>query len=750
MYSGISAAMKAKYTDQKSHTVNYHVAFYDVMEMDSNEPIITIGNSQIAWGGFELTTATTDGYDLSIGNISTARLVMTAAEISRQLKGKYMKVWQTLDDETEELPIGRFIVSEVKQTGEAQTFELTAYDYTCLFDDGGSEVMEEIKGSKTVKQALAAIADHYGLDVDWASFGGAESRTIAFDYDAHKEEDVTARDLVGMLATFLGGWIRANREGKLEFYSIGAVDTDSCENVGYNMSQASYEPEISAKVDNVTYTDLSNNSYKATSGKVAVDVTGNYFIGKTKSEIEGNLAYILSKIKDIQFYPAQITTPARPYMDAGDYIAFTIGGKTIHTICKGMTMSGVQGQMTEIRCLVEETDGVGYISNQNKQNASVSYVQRINYTLLQAQQELANAIANSSGMYSTDELQPDGSTIHYLHDKPTLAESTNIIKTTSEAIAFSTDGGVTYPYGLMINGAVIASYLSAIGVNADWINAGAMSIGGMSGNTDGCIAVYDAKGNLICKIDKTGFSAIMGAIAGWTIETSAIRSGNGTIELNSTENSIKFFSATSTLLMKITNAGIYNYDTSGKLRNTLSMTSSTYYDANGTRRIVVDADGFNQYGADGTYLGHLGRSTVYKVDGSGNATSEELGEILSVNVEDADEALGWAVFAVVPGSTITSKQRRVYYCAADNLDYERDHFYVNCETTMLRHTETDPYYTKKIVFNDAAKSFSVTVGATASGVSDITNNFTYTEDSAGRVTSITNAVTGKTLVVEYQ
>lgn len=88
---------------------------------------------------------------------------------------------------------------------------------------------------------------------------------------------------------------------------------------------------------------------------------------------------------------------------------------------------------------------------------------------------LSKALSESSGMYSSEEIQEDGSAIRYLHDKPTLAESENIIKTTADAIGFSTDGGETYPFGIQINGDVITRILSATGIEANWINGGTIT-----------------------------------------------------------------------------------------------------------------------------------------------------------------------------------------------------------------------------------------------------------------------------------
>nr|DAV03824.1 MAG TPA: tail protein [Caudoviricetes sp.] len=83
---------------------------------------------------------------------------------------------------------------------------------------------------------------------------------------------------------------------------------------------------------------------------------------------------------------------------------------------------------------------------------------------------------NASGMFCTDVRQEDGSTIRYLHDKPTLKESSNVIKVTSEAIGISNDGGKTYPYGITLDGETITRLLYAEGINADYINAGTILV----------------------------------------------------------------------------------------------------------------------------------------------------------------------------------------------------------------------------------------------------------------------------------
>lgn len=95
---------------------------------------------------------------------------------------------------------------------------------------------------------------------------------------------------------------------------------------------------------------------------------------------------------------------------------------------------------------------------------------------------LEDTLKESSGLYETSVPQEDGSFITYLHDKPTLAESKNVIKFTAEAIGVSNDGGETYPFGFQLTGTMITKLLYAEGINADFINAGALTIKDGQGN----------------------------------------------------------------------------------------------------------------------------------------------------------------------------------------------------------------------------------------------------------------------------
>lgn len=87
--------------------------------------------------------------------------------------------------------------------------------------------------------------------------------------------------------------------------------------------------------------------------------------------------------------------------------------------------------------------------------------------------QLSSLMANAMGIYETAGKQDDGSVIYYAHDKPTLSESQIIWKKTRDAFEVSVDGGTSW-HGMTASGNMVAKVLTAIGVNADWINAGSV------------------------------------------------------------------------------------------------------------------------------------------------------------------------------------------------------------------------------------------------------------------------------------
>lgn len=142
--------------------------------------------------------------------------------------------------------------------------------------------------------------------------------------------------------------------------------------------------------------------------------------------------------------------------------------------------------------------------------AKKNTTQQIN-TYDKSVQALTNLITQSFGVYKSEEKLDDGSTIFYMHNKPTLEESDTIWKMTADAFAVSTDGGHTWNAGMDSQGNAVVNVLSAIGIRFDWAKGGTLTLGGED-NANGVLHVLDADGNIIVDLNGNIGADITGSI----------------------------------------------------------------------------------------------------------------------------------------------------------------------------------------------------------------------------------------------
>lgn len=203
------------------------------------------------------------------------------------------------------------------------------------------------------------------------------------------------------------------------------------------------------------------------------------------------IASIISeKCVGMRFRPFESECPTDVALEAGDsLIIVDRNGKIYTSLLTTTTLKPGSGQ--KIAC---NAKSAAKNSSTQYSQATQAFVTARNMVKQEkterekALEEFGKRIDSATGVYTTVEPQENGSKIFYLHDKPTLAESQAIWKMTSEAWGVSTDGGQTWNGGMTVDGDTIVRILTAVGLNADWINTGA-------------ITVKDADKNIIFQVD---------------------------------------------------------------------------------------------------------------------------------------------------------------------------------------------------------------------------------------------------------
>lgn len=437
-----------------------------------------------------------------------------------------------LSETTEQLNMGRFTVISPETYGE--TIAITAVDDAYKLD---KDYATGLSFPQTIGSMLRDICGTCDVLLESADF-------LNNDYvvDNLPEDGGTFRDMVGYIAMLAGGNARFNRSGRLEIitYEFPEIpesvneDYDGGTFEGWNESETLDGGDFadwnqSDSVDGGRFnpwdTGASNDDLDVDAEthvlsrwltlkpftedvvvtgiqtiKVVTDNEGN----ETQSTVlYGQDGYVLSvenplfagKEEAALALVGAVMVGARVRNFEGDHIGYPIAefmDKAILVDRNGNLASTV---ITDVNFSF-----LGITTMQNTAAPPVRVASKYKNAAAQAiiaakklvdrektQRELAienlnKTLATSSGMYSTEVEQPDGSTIYYLHDKPTIGESQNVMKLTAEAIGFSTDGGETFPFGFTLDGNMVAHILATEGINADWINAGAFRITDNRGN----------------------------------------------------------------------------------------------------------------------------------------------------------------------------------------------------------------------------------------------------------------------------
>ena len=192
---------------------------------------------------------------------------------------------------------------------------------------------------------------------------------------------------------------------------------------------------------------------------------GDNLIGKSFRSMEGSLIY-------------------NPLTEFGD-MAFTYDRKENKYITPITDVSSRLNGTTDVKTKAENPirGSSKFLSSADKTLiAAKKIIENEKTAREQAVKKLENALANSEGLFETLEVLEDKSVITYLHDKPLLEESKVVIKLTGNAIGVSNDGGETYPYGFVVDGTLITRLLYAEGINANYIDSGALTVRDSDGN----------------------------------------------------------------------------------------------------------------------------------------------------------------------------------------------------------------------------------------------------------------------------
>ena len=370
---------------------------------------------------------------------------------------------------TEKITVGTFTVLTPETEGE--TILINATDASWRTDKPYSTT---VTFPATLATLFSDACDSCGIAYQSATFNNS-----SFTVDAMPDGDYTFRQIFGYIACIAGGNARISRAGYMEILSYDFAHTTYHDLTDWiNLTLDTSDITITGLKTSKTETDDDGNEIKTDVLKGAdgyvLEVVNPLIAGKETAVLE----LISTSLVGATFRKFSGDHTAYPLAEFMDSVKLTDRkGNTYWSVITDIDFT-LFGTTAIFNSAVSAVQNAGtYPSVESKAVIAARKLVTAERSAREtAIAQLNSLLAQSSGMYTTSVPQEDGSTIYYLHDKPTLAESANVMKLTADAIGFSTDGGETYPFGLAVNGDTITRILSAVGVNAEWVKVGASSL----------------------------------------------------------------------------------------------------------------------------------------------------------------------------------------------------------------------------------------------------------------------------------
>lgn len=404
-----------------------------------------------------------------------------------------------INGETEWLDKGIFYAEPGKDTGDIIT--VSAFDKMIWFDK--SYTKSKLKYPATLREILqdACSCCNVSLAPDTATFDNSD-----FIVNTRPDDSsLTFRQVIQWVAQIACKYAKINNSGQLtlRWYqtnllnhqpddlqknadvvkmntlkSGSLIETDDVVITGIRVTEESKDSEASG-------TEI---VYQYGEDGYVLEITGNQLIQEGKGSQVAE--YLGKRLNGLSFRPMNVICQSDPSVESGD-IGLVIDRKNnmYKTIITGTQYNG--GGTQSFTCSAE--------SPVRKTLTRYSEATRLHKEFLnglsqnkteweKAIEDLKDAMITGNGLYPFTETLEDGSMVLYFGDKPTLEESTILIKFNAKGWAMSNNGGESWNIGALVDGEMITKILNTIGLNADWINTGAF-------------VVKDAQGQVLFRAD---------------------------------------------------------------------------------------------------------------------------------------------------------------------------------------------------------------------------------------------------------
>lgn len=494
--------LSTEFKEEQNNGNHRYLKFVDITLKNGTE--LHLDNSNLWNNGisFEEAVSSGDNFDVGAAIINKFSIVINNIEETFSeyvFSGAKAVVYVGLKLSTgiEKIRICTGTVSEEPKQ-KSSIINLTLLDNMSKFDRDYADV----------KTIFPATRNQIVRDI--CSVCGVTLQTVKFDHDDFiiqsrpDNEALTCRQMLAWVAQIGCQWAKCDEYGRLciEWYKDISLDSNNLINIK-SITNMSVDLE-DVIITGVKVTEYIENPSEDNPVKTYMYGKEGYVLSiaenKLITENTGNtIASIIGeKCVGMRFRPFSLNCITDISIEAGDAVKVTDRkGKVFLSYVTNVKLQ--PGNYEAISCGAESAErnsAKQYSLLTQVEVAARKNIQKEKTEREKALEELAGRLENSPGVFTTVETDTGGGKIYYLHNKPKLSDSDMVWKMTAEAWAVSTDGGKTWNAGMTVDGDTIVRILNAVGVNADWIETGS-------------ITVRDSNGDIIFSVDMDAKSVII-------------------------------------------------------------------------------------------------------------------------------------------------------------------------------------------------------------------------------------------------
>lgn len=401
-----------------------------------------------------------------------------------------------LSDRLETIRRGTFIVS--KKPATSDEINLTLLDYMSKAE---TDYNTNLTFPCSAREVLEDACQQTGIVLGDATFKNA-------DYQVQKKpENTTFRAVIGMVAALAGGNARIDENDNLRiitfddntdtitletvpWYDINGntiLDIDSNE-IETILERKGFKPNfinnLTYDVDDVVVTGVKyandETEYKYGTDGYVITIDNKLLTGNEQVGVD----LIGKELVGMRLRPFSCDSIAIGYATFGDRITFSdIKGNIYYSYLTDVDFAFSGGTSFSCNAKSMEDIDADYPDSMQVEVDNIKKDSEKKITAYDAKLKQMNELAaNTLGFYYTEEIQADGSTVSYRHDKPTLTDSKVIYKTGVDGFFLSVDGGQTWKAGFDSNGDAVLNILYAIGIQSKWINTRGFTAKDNNGN----------------------------------------------------------------------------------------------------------------------------------------------------------------------------------------------------------------------------------------------------------------------------